>query len=131
MRALVVEDDFTSRLLLQTFLSRYGECDVAERGTDAWEAFFLARASGRGYDVICLDIMMPGIDGHEVLRGIRHEEAACGVLSNDGVKIIMTTALDDIKTVFASFHGLCDAYLVKPIDLAKLLDQIKAFGLVA
>lgn len=130
MKALVVEDDFTSRLLLQTFLTRYGECDVAERGTEAWEAFFLAQASGCGYDVVCLDIMMPGIDGHEVLRGIRHEEEACGVHSNDGVKIIMTTALDDIKTVFASFHGLCDAYLVKPIDTSKLHAQLVAFGLV-
>jgi two-component system chemotaxis response regulator CheY len=130
MRALVVEDDYTSRLLLHTFLARYGECDAVERGTDAWEAVFVAQAGGRAYDLICLDIMMPGIDGQEVLRGIRDQEAVAGINSNAGVKIIMTTALSDIKTLFASFHGLCDAYLVKPVDTGKLLAHLEAFGLV-
>jgi two-component system chemotaxis response regulator CheY len=125
-----VEDDYTSRLLLQTILARYGECDVADGGKEAVHAFFTARASGHAYDLICLDIMMPIVDGHAVLRCIRDDEAERGVLTHDAVKVIMTTALDDIETVFASFHGLCDAYLVKPTDTAKLIAHLRAFGLI-
>ena len=53
-----------------------------------------------------------------------------GTISTDGVKIIMTTAVADVKSVVKSFMRLCDAYLIKPIDRAKLLDHIKALHLV-
>lgn len=130
LRVLLVEDDFTSRLLLQTFLSRYGECHIAVNGREAIEAFRLALERREKYDLICMDIMMPEIDGREAVRQVRKIELAHGILSNWGTKIIMTTAVDDMKEVFGSFRDLCDAYLTKPIDLSKLLDQLKAFQLV-
>jgi two-component system chemotaxis response regulator CheY len=54
------KDDFTSRLLLHTFLSRYGECHVAINGKEAVEAFRESRKNGGKYDLICIDIMMAG-----------------------------------------------------------------------
>jgi len=130
MRTLIVEDDFTSRLVLQTFLGRYGECHIAVNGKEAVEAFRLARNSGEGYDLICMDIMMPEMDGQEALREIRRIEEAGGTLSSSGAKIIMITALDDMKNVVQSFKALCDAYLFKPIDTAKLLDHLTSLRLV-
>ena len=97
MKALIVEDDFTSRLFLQTFLSRYGECHVAVNGKEAVEAFRLATNNGSPYDLICMDIMMPEMDGQEAVRQMRALEDAGGVLSHRGVKIIMTTAVTDIQ----------------------------------
>ena len=47
MRTLIVEDDFTSRLLLQSFLSQYGECHIAVNGKEAVEAFRAAQESGQ------------------------------------------------------------------------------------
>jgi two-component system chemotaxis response regulator CheY len=131
MKALIVEDDFTGRLLLQTFLSRYGECHVAVNGKEAVEAFRAASQAGQAYDLICMDIMMPEMDGQAALRKIRGCEEAQGIPSDRGVKIIMTTALDDMKSVFRSFHELCDAYLTKPIDTAKLLGYLQSFKLAA
>ena len=78
MRTLIVEDDFTSRILLQTFLSRYGECHIAVNGTEAIEAFRTANAQNRRYDLICMDIIMPEMDGDEALRQIRSIEQASG-----------------------------------------------------
>jgi two-component system chemotaxis response regulator CheY len=130
LRVLLAEDDFSSRLLLQTFLARYGECHVAVNGREAVEAFRTALERKRRYDLVCMDIMMPEMDGAEAVRQIRAMEEAQGILSNYGAKIVMTTAVDDIKSVAKSFQDLCDAYLVKPIDLAKLLSLMKSYQLV-
>jgi len=129
MRSLLVEDDFSSRLLLQAFLSRYGECNVAVNGKEAVEAYRVGLEARRRYDLICMDIMMPEMDGSEAVRQIRAMEEARGILSNYGAKIVMTTALDDIKSVAHCYQDLCDAYLVNPIDLAKLVGLIKSYGL--
>ncbi len=130
MRTLIVEDDFTSRLLLQSFLSQYGECHIAVSGKEAVAAFSAAREHGQNYDLICMDIMMPEMDGQVAVEKIRALEEAGGTLSTAGVKIIMTTALDDVKNVVKSFKSLCDAYVFKPIDTGKLLGHIKELHLV-
>jgi len=130
MRTLIVEDDFTSRLLLQTFLSRYGECHIAVNGREAVDAFRAAREKGQQYDLICMDVMMPQMDGQTAVSEIRACEEASGTISTHGVKIIMTTALDDVKNVVQSFRSLCDAYVFKPIDTGKLLSHMKELHLV-
>lgn len=130
LRVLLVEDDFSSRLLLQTFLSGYGECHVAVNGLEALAAFGAALERGERYDLICMDIMMPEMDGREAVRRLRALEEVHGILSTSGAKIIMTTAVDDIKTVSRCFEDLCDGYLTKPIDLAKLLAAMKSYQLI-
>jgi two-component system chemotaxis response regulator CheY len=94
------------------------------------EAFRLAADGGSPFDLICMDILMPGMDGHEAIKQVRALEAARGTLPPHGVKIIMTTSLNDMKEVARSFLGLCDAYLVKPIDTAALLRQMWSLGLI-
>jgi len=131
MKTLIVEDDFTSRLLLQTLLSPYGDCHIAVNGREAVDAFRVAHDSGRSYDLICMDIMMPEMDGQAALKQIRALEEAAGVLSHAGVKIVMTTAVSDTKAVFASYQGLCDGYLFKPLDTGKLVQYLKSFGLLS
>ncbi len=130
MKTLIVEDDFTSRLVLQTFLSRYGECHIATNGREAVEAFRAALESEQRYDLVCMDIMMPEMDGREAVKQVRALEQASGVPPSSGSKIIMTTAVTDIKDVAKCFGALCDAYLVKPINLAELLKQVKSYHLV-
>jgi two-component system chemotaxis response regulator CheY len=131
MRTLIVEDDFTSRLLLQSLLGRYGECHIAVNGREAVDTFRRAWESGQPYDLICMDIMMPEMDGQSAVREIRACEKAQGTLSATGVKIIMTTALDDVKNVVESFKLLCDAYVFKPIDTGSLLDHLRFLRLIA
>jgi len=129
LRVLLAEDDFTSRLVLQSFLSGYGECHIAVNGKEAVEAFRSASERGQRYDLICMDIMMPEMDGREAVRHVRALEKSQGILSA-GVKIIMTTTVHDIKEVIRCFQELCDAYLMKPIDLAELLSQMRSYKLV-
>ena len=95
------------------------------------EAFRISQQSGAAYDLICMDIMMPEMDGQAAVLKIREMEESAGVMSTTGAKIIMITALDDVKNVVKSFKALCDAYIFKPVDTAKLLEQLKSLALVA
>lgn len=130
MRVLIVEDDFISRRIMQKMLSTIGECDIAVNGQEAIEAFQSALRNGEPYELICLDIMLPGVDGQEVLRRAREYEKAQGVPPGREARIIMTTAVDTPKEVIdAYYRGGCTAYLVKPIEKAKLIDTLKQAGL--
>ena len=130
MKTLIAEDDFTSRLLLQEFLKSYGPSHIAVNGKEAVEAVRVALEGNDPYDLICLDIMMPEMDGQEALRQIRRQEETRGILSSNGAKIVMTTAQDDSHNVIAAYRSLCDAYLTKPIEKTKLLDELRKLRLI-
>jgi two-component system chemotaxis response regulator CheY len=130
MKTLIVEDDFTNRLLLQELLKRYGPAHIAVNGVEAVKAVGLALEAGEPYKLICLDIMMPELDGHEALKQIRGLEEARGIWSTQGARVIMTTALSNIQNVNEAFRSLCDAYLVKPISKADLLKALQELKLI-
>jgi two-component system chemotaxis response regulator CheY len=126
MKTLIVEDDLTSRLLLHGLLKRYGPCDVAAHGKRALEVVTTALADNELYDLICLDVMMPEMDGQQTLKAIRALEERDG---RSGAKILMTTALQDKDNILRAFREQADGYLVKPIQKAKLLEYLRLFDL--
>ncbi len=131
MRILIVEDDVIGSKVLQQLLVEYGDCDVALDGLEAVRAVDLSWKQGRPYDVMFLDIMMPNMSGHEALKIIRDKERERGVSSSQEVKVVMTSALDDVKSVTQSFfQGGASAYLVKPIDRDKIIEELHKLGLV-
>ncbi len=130
MKILIAEDDFVSRKFMLRFLSKYGECDVTVDGEEAVEAFSMALESGEGYDLICLDIMMPVVDGYQALKAIREIEKEKNIADSGAVKIIMTTALSEGKNVTKAFDLGCTAYAGKPIDQEKFENELRKLGLI-
>jgi two-component system chemotaxis response regulator CheY len=130
MRILVVEDDPASSLILTALLRVFGETDAEVNGQAGLEAFKRALMESRPYDLVCLDIMMPIMDGQAVLKSLRSFEDEQKVPSAKAAKVIMTTALGD-KENFVEALPRCDAYLQKPIDRTQLLFYIKKFGLLS
>jgi two-component system chemotaxis response regulator CheY len=131
MRILIVEDDFVGRKVMHQLLLEYGQCDVAVDGLEAVKAFDLACEAGEPYDVMFLDIMMPNMSGHEALKIIRDKEKERGVTPQKEVKVIMTSALDDVKNVTQSFfQGGASAYLAKPIERRKVIEEMRKLGLI-
>lgn len=128
MKILVAEDDLTSRVLMREILAPYGEVHLVPTGPEALVYVRHELGQGAPYDLICLDIMMPEMDGQEVLKEIRELESAAGYPLGRGARVIMTTALSDKTNIMQAFREACDAYLVKPIDGAKLLGHLKSFG---
>ncbi|MCR4411218.1 MAG: response regulator [Thermoguttaceae bacterium] len=129
-RYLIVDDDPVCRELLKEILSHYGRCDVAYDGREAVDAVRLALDDGAPYDLVCLDIMMPGSSGHDALRAIRAVEQERGIGGSDGVKVIMTTALRDSKHCVRAFREGCESYVTKPIREGDLLARMRDLGLL-
>lgn len=131
MRILIVEDDFMSRRVLTKFLAPYGECEVAVNGVEAVEAFTRAITDGHSYGLICLDIMMPGKDGHEVLKIMREKESEAGISPWEEVKIIMITAMQTPRDVFDAFYeGGGTSYLPKPLEKKTLIKHLDELGIL-
>ncbi len=130
MKTLIIEDEFTSRTILQKALMCHGECHVAINGEEGFAVFKSAIKDGVPYDLICLDINLPAISGTELLGLIRQYEQAIGRAGPSQVKIIMTSGHTDTEVIVGSFRQGCESYLFKPIDLKKLRSEIKELGLI-
>ncbi|MGD1820078.1 MAG: response regulator [Pleomorphochaeta sp.] len=128
-KILIVEDDLNSRKFISKVLSKYGECDIVVNGLEAVEAYMMSIKDKEYYDLICLDIMMPKVDGIKVLKIIRDLEIQNNIGNDKKAKIIMTTALGETEVVKAALEYDCDAFASKPIDVEKLLEVIKKIGI--
>ena len=126
MRILIVDDDFSNRVLLQTLMGESGECTLEGSGKSALGAFVKALHDGAPFDLVLLDIVMPDLDGQELLLLIREAERRWGVEIGQETKVIMITSVSDPKEAIKSFfRGSATAYLVKPIDKHMLDGKIK------
>ena len=130
MRILIVDDDFDFSRLLSNYLSAFGECEVAVNGQDAIESVKLAFEETHPYDLICLDIMMPNLDGQDALKEIRDIEKEKGIRVGEGARIIMITAMDDDDYRLVSFLRLCDGYLTKPLQKEQLFEKLREIELI-
>jgi two-component system, OmpR family, response regulator len=116
MRILVVEDDVRMAAAMRRGLQAEGiVADVATRGEDA-----LWMAAATEFDVVVLDIMLPGINGFETCRRLR--------TSGMWAPIIMLTARDSIEDRVEGLDQGADDYLIKPFSLAELLARLRALA---
>lgn len=130
MKILLAEDDYATRKFMTSFLSKYGECDVAVDGMEAVDAFLMALEDGEPYDLACLDIMMPVMDGYQALMGIRNLEKDHNIPEEEQVKVIMTTALNEEENVKMAFELGCSVYSGKPINQEKFEQALHKLGLI-
>jgi len=130
MKMLIVDDDFTSRMLFQQIFSPYGTCHVVIDGNEAVQAFQMAWEENKPYDLICMDIMMPNMDGHEAVRKIREMETQMGVKQMNKVYITMTSSLSESDDIKNAMKAGADWYLLKPVDKQKLLNKLRELNLI-
>jgi len=130
MRILLAEDDLTSRMFMQKYLSRYGTCDVVMNGLEAIDRVEQAIQDNNLYDFICLDIMMPKVNGLTALKEIRKIEKKKLNSLQKKSKIVMTTALNDKVSVNEAYDNGCNAYAWKPIDLKQFNEMMVELDLI-
>src|SRR6266446_1259271 len=114
MRLLLVEDEEKlAQLVKRALVAERFSVDVAldgQRGLDL--------ATSYDYDVIILDLLLPGLDGTEILRRIRRR--------NPRVAVLILTARDAVADKVAHFEAGADDYLTKPFAMAELLVRVKS-----
>lgn len=128
MNCLIVEDDPTGLALLERYLKSFGKITTAVDGLQAVRVFREAAERGDAFHFVCLDIMLPGMDGQHVLREMRAIEKEHGLTEKTAARIVMTTALDDKENLLEAIT-MSDAYLVKPIHMSDLMFYLQRFGL--
>jgi two-component system chemotaxis response regulator CheY len=128
MKILIVDDDMVSRLKLQVILDQIGEVTLAENGEEALETFKTAWKSFAPFDLVCLDIEMPGKGGMETLYDIRSLERTMNVDKEKPAVILMVTSHSDKDNVVTSIQAGCNGYLLKPFDSDSVMKMIKEAG---
>lgn len=129
MKILIADDDFVSRTKLEALLSAYGDCQTAKNGDEAIEMFEKAYKESAGYNLITMDIDMPGMNGHEVVNRIRQWEAQNDAFrQNKEVKILMTTGMRSRTDLVASFREGCEGYLRKPVTPESIEQALAKIG---
>lgn len=129
-RVLIAEDDLIGRRTLKKFLSRFADCDLAVDGLETLNLFIQGLQNKEPYDLVCLDIMMPHLDGLKVLEALRDIEKQMNIPEEQRVKVIMTTALNDKQTVMQAYGLGCVGYAWKPIDFSKLQEVLLELDLI-
>ena len=128
---LIVDDEDHCRKLLAAFLEPYGQCEYAYNGHEAVTAVRLAIEDDEPYDAICLDIMMPEMDGHHALPAIREMEKQHGIVGTNGAKVIMVTALRESLHCIQSFREGCESYVTKPVSESAVLEKMHELGVIS
>lgn len=114
MRLLLIEDNAPLRNAVSQYLREAGYLvDVATAGDEG-----LWAADGGGHDIILLDLMLPEIDGMEILRRLRGK--------GNPVHVLVLSARDGLEDRLAALDAGADDYLVKPFPLAELLSRVRA-----
>jgi len=129
MKVLIVDDQYVSIKKIQKIMEGFCECEAVDNGQAAVDAYKKAWEDSAPYDLITLDISMPGMDGTEVLSTIRELEKEKNIPKEKRVKILMVTASSDTDTVITCIRAGCDDYLVKPINREIISKKLEQFGL--
>jgi twitching motility two-component system response regulator PilG len=115
IRALVVDDSTTVRRLMDLTLRPMGiDVEFADRGEDA-----LALVKHRNYDIVFLDVMLPGIDGYRVCKAIKADKAT------KHTPVIMLTSKDSAFDKVRGIMAGTDVYLTKPLDSTALMAAMR------
>ncbi len=130
MRILIAEDNADHASIFRQLLSPYGECVVASDGEAAFKEFCDSWERGEPFGLICLDVLMPKMNGHETLRAIRKWEAEMGIGGFEGVRVVMTTALEDDENIEEAIKAGCEGYVFKSAGGKRLLKQLRDLGLI-
>lgn len=130
VRALIVDDIAANCRVLKALLARYGTADTAANAREAVAAFQAAWKNEAPYNLLCLDIMMPEIDGLKLLEVVRKMEAAMNLEDHQQVKVIIISAVDDTKHATRARELGAVGYCVKPISGHELANTLRHAGLI-
>jgi two-component system chemotaxis response regulator CheY len=130
VKALIAEDDFINRRVMQLFLAGYGKCDVADNGVSALQMVQDAHRNNKPYALVCVDATLPGMDGLTLLGEIRRVERELGLMGRDGASVMILSAEATKDMVLSAFRSTCDGFMLKPFRKRELVAFLSEQGLI-
>lgn len=131
LKCLIVDDDELGRELIVQYLEGIANCDTASNGHEALELFETSLESETPYDLIILDLLMPGMDGYETGSMIRQLEKERAVPATCGVHIIIISSVNTPKEIIQAYMSAQSAaHLNKPVSPEKLRKTLVTLELV-
>ena len=112
-RLLVVDDEYFNYEMLKSALTSKFDVSYADSGKSC-----LASAIANPPDIILLDVCMPGLDGYDTCRMLKHTP------ETKNIPVVMVSGLESPSEKQAGFDAGCDAYVVKPFSMGTLFEQI-------
>ncbi len=129
MKILIVDDELVSRTKLELILNHFGDCETVDSGKKAITRFHAAHRDKDPFDLIMLDINLPGMDGIDVLSEIRESEKQYEIPGQEQVKILMATSYKDKDRVIACAQSGCNDYIGKPFDMDVISKKLEKLGI--
>lgn len=131
LKVLIIEDEPVNQHFLLLALGKHGQCQAVGTGEAGVEAFRKALNLGSPFDVVFLDIQLPGISGLKALELLRAAEDKIDIPEARRAQVIVTTVLDDDNTASRAFiQGHAVSYLTKPFRAGQLDEELCKLGLV-
>lgn len=127
MKCLAVDDEFVALTKMSTLLSDYGTCDTATNGEEALRMFHKAFLEGDPYQLMTIDIDMPGMNGIQLLKKITIDENLLFIPRSN--KLIVT-AEGSPGNVLQAIENKCDSFLVKPVKKDTLQMRLKELNIL-
>ncbi len=128
MKILIVDDETISRKILIKNMESLGECVAVDNAKEGLSELDLAAKKEVPFDLVSLDVSMPGMDGRQMLQHIRKRELAAKIPKENRVKVIMVTSRMNMATIKACIKMGCNGYLSKPVSKYQLLTTLGKIG---
>ena len=129
MKALIIDDCMIARALLAVSLETFARIEEAENGEKAVQMVEQAIKKSEPYNLICLDLNMPGMSGHETLRAIRNVEEQQET-DVQAIVFMITASSSPDDMMEALLSGSCDDYLTKPVMHKALIELLHKHRLI-
>lgn len=128
-RILIVEDNRVNQEFLRLALAGHGEPAMAGTGEEGLRLFVEALDESRPFELVFLDIMLPGMDGLQTLERMRAAEDERGLPDGACARAIITTSLDDNRKASRAFiHGRAVSYMTKPFRPRDIAEELRKLG---
>lgn len=125
-RILVVDDQDLARKAIASVMEKHGHVDTAVDGHDALKQYVAAVEDGWNYDLVYMDITMPGLlNGYQAVRCIRAHEETCSITKQ--VPVVMISSHSDLPAFAKEMDMAVEDYITKPFSQSRLEEIIQRF----
>lgn len=127
-RALIAEEDFQTRWRMKRLMEPHLCCDIAVNSSEVLFAFEISQEDGTPYDLMLMDLALPGRRFLETVKEIRRSEDLRKIAGGDRIKFVAISSIDTPRQKLLEIQSHCEGHIVKPLRKGDFLGQLHSMG---